>query len=73
MMNLGSKLSSLSKGELKQAIDEMGERFKDCIPSASLILATSHCQDIISLGEWLEFFDSQASVVFENGKSFFII
>ncbi len=55
--------------ELKTALDEMGDKYKDVIPNANLVLATARCQNIISVKEWLDFFDGFAQVHMEGGKN----
>ena len=55
--------------ELKTALDELGEKFKDCIPNSDLVTATSRCNDIISCKEWLQFFEGTSNITLEEGNN----
>ena len=57
-----------SKLELKTALDELGDRFKDCIPNSSLVIAAARCNDIISVEEWISFFDGFLQITLDEGK-----
>lgn len=59
--------------ELKTALDELSEKFKDCIPNSNLVLATSRCTDIISIKEWLDFFEGFSQVTLEEGMMILFI
>jgi hypothetical protein len=48
-------------------LDELGEKFRDVIPSASLVTLAARSKHIISLEEWIRFFDSHQNVVLESG------
>jgi hypothetical protein len=58
---------------LKTALDELAEKFKDCIPNSNLVVATSRCNDIISVREWIEFFDGFSQVTLEEGIHIILI
>lgn len=55
------------------ALEDLAEKFKDCIPNSNLVVATSRCNDLISVKEWIEFFEGYSQVTLEEGIIFLCI
>ncbi|KAJ3196110.1 hypothetical protein HK101_010041 [Irineochytrium annulatum] len=64
--NIGSGLSNLTKNDLKNALDELPERFKDLMPSAEILRFIAGCKRIMSIDEWLDIFDGHVRVPKES-------
>ncbi|KAJ3290925.1 hypothetical protein HK104_006445 [Borealophlyctis nickersoniae] len=63
---LGASLSSLSKSDLKPALDELGDRYRNLIPRPEFIIAVSSESHVMSVDEWCELFDGHLEVVLES-------
>lgn len=66
LLKIGTTLKSLSKHEAKRAFEELSDRFRREVISASLVALICECDDIISVDEWIKVFTGDISFSLES-------
>ncbi|KAJ3166233.1 hypothetical protein HDU88_003456 [Geranomyces variabilis] len=65
LCSVGTRLGSLSKAELKSALDELGTHFRDLLPRSAALERIAESPAVMGIAEWIAVFDSHVSTVLE--------
>ncbi|KAI9207530.1 uncharacterized protein BJ171DRAFT_277093 [Polychytrium aggregatum] len=66
MVKLGTALGSLSRNDLKSALDELPNRFAAHIPSDHTLVAVSKCDSIMSIADYLDIYTGHVKIVLDS-------
>ncbi len=66
LLSIGVKLSTLSKGELKGALDELADTYRDQIPTAAALTSLCKSDKVTSVSEWRAFYHGESPLYLES-------
>ncbi|KAJ3056310.1 hypothetical protein HK097_007410 [Rhizophlyctis rosea] len=64
--NLGTSLAGLTKNDLKPALDELADRYRNLMPQPEVITRLSARKDVMSVDQWCEVFDGHVPLTLES-------
>ncbi|KAI8819896.1 uncharacterized protein EV422DRAFT_532677 [Fimicolochytrium jonesii] len=66
LCGIGGKLGTLTKADLKTALDDVGTHFQDLLPRASVLERIATSNKVMGIDEWLELFANHLNPVLES-------
>ncbi len=58
---------------MKSALDDLVVKFKEMIPKQEMIYALTNSSEVLSINEWVDFFDGITPVVADNGNLYWVL